>query len=640
MGHQMGAAPNYKPDGQLSNYGVVGGDLLRAYYNGTGYELENNAKEGVSSTKPATLGANNYQGPGGGEFYYGDHLGGNAAGAGTAAGHYETLMGGLALLPGSDEVRATVGDPLGFSSGGLGSFNNTTGNKQNGFTLYAEAMGGVQYKSNGLGDLELICDEAPLQIGNYVWLDADQDGVQDPNEAPITNVIVTLWKGATQIASTTTNAKGEYYFSAKSVLGAAWTGTGADTSLVPNTAYSIKIQKNTQASINSLNLTTTDATTNFGNDQTDNDASMVGNFATINLTTGDVGTINHTYDFGFATVPACTPPNAGSNLTVCGGTCNTLTGTAPTTGTWTANSTNTSGATLSITTAGVAQVCFSNTASGTYQFIYTVSGCEDTMNVVVTPKPNAGTDKVVCYNAGAGTATMTASGIGTWAALAGNAGTSTITSNTSATTTVTNFSAAGIYKYTWTNAACVDTVMITVSDGLSGMAYRDYNSDGIMDANETQGVENIKVRLYDHAGLLIDSTYTNANGQYAFPMLTAAAGQVKIEFVKSTYPSYVQESFKGTNNGTDVQFVTPPSCSVNLGLKDKGDYCGTNPIIVTPIFVDGASTANATAIDEAMYSLNYNDYTAKTTEATRTETGSTWGIAYSKKQNNYIQQHS
>ena len=32
-----------------------------------------------------------------------------------------------------------------------------------------------------------------------------------------------------------------------------------------------------------------------------------------------------------------------------------------------------------------------------------------------------------------------------------------------------------------------------------------------------------------------------------------------------------------------------------------------------------------------MYSLNYNDYTAQTTEATRTETGSTWGLAYSKK---------
>ena len=308
MGHQMGSSGNIKPTGQLENFAAVGGDLLRAHFDGTSFVLENNGTAGAIST----MGAGNGQGIGGGEFYFGDHLGGsNTNGASTSDGHFETLMGGLAFLPGSNEVITTSGDVLTYNSGGLAKFSNITGDKTAGFDLYSSTYGGVQEKSNGLGDIEIICDAAPIQIGNYVWLDTDQDGVQDPNEAPITNVIVTLWKGATQIASTTTNAKGEYYFSAKSVLGAAWTGTGADTSLVPNTAYTVKIQKNTQASISSLQLTTTNATANSGNDQTDNDAVMNGNFAQIDLITGNAGSVNHTYDFGFS---SCAKPTISISI--------------------------------------------------------------------------------------------------------------------------------------------------------------------------------------------------------------------------------------------------------------------------------------------------------------------------------------
>ncbi len=89
--------------------------------------------------------------------------------------------------------------------------------------------------------------------------------------------------------------------------------------------------------------------------------------------------------------PVCTKPNAGSNATVCGGNCMNISGTSPATGTWTAQAGNPAGATLGSTNAGVAQVCFNSSASGSYNFIYTVSGgCTDTMTIVANTPATVG----------------------------------------------------------------------------------------------------------------------------------------------------------------------------------------------------------------------------------------------------------
>ncbi|MEZ4707417.1 MAG: SdrD B-like domain-containing protein [Caldilineaceae bacterium] len=51
-------------------------------------------------------------------------------------------------------------------------------------------------------------------IGNYVWLDADGNGVQDAGEEPISNVTVQLFDGnGNLVATTTTDANGLYGFS-------------------------------------------------------------------------------------------------------------------------------------------------------------------------------------------------------------------------------------------------------------------------------------------------------------------------------------------------------------------------------------------------------------------------------------------
>jgi hypothetical protein len=328
FGHQSGAM-NYglgTGTGTKQFSSIVGGDILRADYTLGTYVLENNGRVG----ERITAGTNNNQGPGGGEYYIGESYTFTNSG-GVITGHEENMLGGLAISWGSNRTIISVMDPKSFLTGGLNSLNNSTGARAASLQLYTTTYttGSASTtfgKAAGIGDVETLCSTSPMEIGNYVWIDTDRDGVQDPCELPLPNVTVSLWKGATQIASTTTNSSGEYYFSSKYLLGATWTGTGTDTTLLTNTAYQLRIST-TQTAITTPNyqLTTANNTTNSGNDQNDSDAALSGTNAVIAFTTGAAGSTNHTYDFGFFACPTITNPStlqsicvdaSGSNITV------------------------------------------------------------------------------------------------------------------------------------------------------------------------------------------------------------------------------------------------------------------------------------------------------------------------------------
>ncbi|MFK8162792.1 MAG: SdrD B-like domain-containing protein, partial [Lewinella sp.] len=221
MGHQMGAS-NTRPDGSaLENY-HAGGDILRVCKINGDFFMQ-------GSVGGCANNAANNEGPNGGEFYFQDHYN-ITTGQGQAGGviHAETSVGGLALHKTRGEVAVSSYDPFNnhFVSGGINWFNNTSGLARNpGYMIYiGETTGGLSLgtgtfgKANGLGDLELFCDPLPIQIGNYVWLDTDEDGVQDACEDPVTGLPVTLFTKdengtLTQVAMTTTDATtGEYYF--------------------------------------------------------------------------------------------------------------------------------------------------------------------------------------------------------------------------------------------------------------------------------------------------------------------------------------------------------------------------------------------------------------------------------------------
>ena len=77
--------------------------------------------------------------------------------------------------------------------------------------------------------------------------------------------------------------------------------------------------------------------------------------------------------------------------------------------------------------------------------------------------------------------------------------------------------------------------------------WNDANSDGIQDAGEA-GVNGVKVYLLDGTGVIIDSTFTNPSGGYAFTGL--AAGDYQVQFVLPTgFTASPQTT--GTADGSD-----------------------------------------------------------------------------------------
>lgn len=49
-------------------------------------------------------------------------------------------------------------------------------------------------KSNQMGDIEILCNNTPIELGNRIWFDVNSNGIQDPNELPISGVKVILQK--------------------------------------------------------------------------------------------------------------------------------------------------------------------------------------------------------------------------------------------------------------------------------------------------------------------------------------------------------------------------------------------------------------------------------------------------------------
>ncbi|MEO0341189.1 MAG: SdrD B-like domain-containing protein, partial [Bacteroidota bacterium] len=214
---QIGNADNY-PDGTApaGERAVGGGDILRAAAAGNGFVLENNGMvNGISGA-----GVGNFQGPGFGEFYD-DNFFNEISGVGTRLSHAEIGLGAVAIAPGSGQLITTVVDPnnsITFSIG-IRGLDNTTGQIDFGYTIFRGNSGGGQSnfgKGGGLGDVELLCPvQGKIEIGNYVWVDFNLNGVQDPCEMPIDGVPVSLYnKDDGQFEAVTTTANGgQYYFS-------------------------------------------------------------------------------------------------------------------------------------------------------------------------------------------------------------------------------------------------------------------------------------------------------------------------------------------------------------------------------------------------------------------------------------------
>ncbi len=262
---------------------------------------------------------------GNGEFFYAEFFQG-----GDGNGHGELALGGLAMLPGTKEILSVMYDPTGYGQQGMARFSTATGARSGQIVLVPNPS--PFNKANGLGDVELLCDALPIQIGNYVWVDTDADGVQDPCELPLAGVKVDLYKkDGTLIGQTTTSAAGEYYFDHTNVDTIAPYGTGGFTGMSPNTAYVIVLGKtmtqyNTATNMltigaNTYQLTASNTGQGTGADQNDNDGTILSGInAAVNgypgycATTPSEGS-NHTFDFGVK--PPCSITVTSATPTAC-----------------------------------------------------------------------------------------------------------------------------------------------------------------------------------------------------------------------------------------------------------------------------------------------------------------------------------
>ena len=162
-------------------FGPQPGELIRACPGGPGWVFEQNGTCGPRTT----MGANNLEGPGGGEFYFGDA---------SITFDPSSAHGSLALRPGGTELAVTTADNHHTGASGIRWFSAPTGAATRAYDIYRDTAppGDFFGKGTGLGDVELLCSLPPFEAGNRVWLDEDGDGIQDPSEPPIAGVRVDL----------------------------------------------------------------------------------------------------------------------------------------------------------------------------------------------------------------------------------------------------------------------------------------------------------------------------------------------------------------------------------------------------------------------------------------------------------------
>ena len=117
-------------------------------------------------------------------------------------------------MPGTGEIVATVYDPL-FNtySGGLHKYNTTNGQKVSAKELYNHNISDYFGKATGFGDINSECGVLPIEVGNFVWMDTNDNGIQDAGESPVSNLkLIICDDQCNEIGTTTTDFNGNYVF--------------------------------------------------------------------------------------------------------------------------------------------------------------------------------------------------------------------------------------------------------------------------------------------------------------------------------------------------------------------------------------------------------------------------------------------
>lgn len=298
------------------------------------------------------------------------------------------------------------------------------------------------------------------QVGNFVWYDLNQDGIQNANEKGISGVTVTLYDQLGNIVATTiTDASGFYKFT--DVAPGTYTigfSTPPGLSISPNNG---PIGDPSNSDANPLSGLTAPFTVVAGDDITYIDAGMYNISVNAPLLSGLGDRVwydmnqNGLQDAGETGVSGVTATlYQADGIT----------------------------AISSVVTDGFGNYVFNALPSGQY-----VVGFSNLPASYAITTQNAGSDSTVNSDIDAGTGK----------------------------TAVINL---GEGQYNMTYDAGIFNTNPTNNNSIGDFVWNDANKDGIQDPGE-QGVPGITVTLYDNADNIIAITSTDANGFYLFPDL-------------------------------------------------------------------------------------------------------------------------
>ena len=559
-----------------TNYsGLARGDILRACANGVGgWTLEANGSCGALTT----AGANNQMGPGGGEYYFQD-LQLNPL-------HNEVSFGAQLQIPGFPDVVSVIHNPIenlnAVSDGGIKWYNNQTGTTTRGYLVFdASGNPALFQKANGLGDLEALCDPAPLEIGNRVWNDSNGNGIQDAGEPGIDGVTVELYRDNLLVGSTTTNNSGQYYFNNTNVNqnGAfgivPGTGTAGGAS-----AYEIRIPNatgaNQQPTLTGFHLTQALADlspTGFLRDANGGADGANAVYAIPYTALANVGDNNHSYDFGFT---AAAPPPEVIDLEIV----KTVTPKTYLLGTETNVTfvfTVTNHGPLDVTQANVVDNQPANVTFTSWACAIGAPGIGNVINACGTASGNGNLATTVTLNNGA-TAIFTIN------ATIGNTAMGTVI-NSASESLPAGFTQNPAQNLPDQSSAQVTPVTPTPTlAALGDYVWLDTNRNGLQDAGEPP-VAGVTVTLSSGVGIRLATATTTANGLYHFIDLNP--GDYTVCFTLPAGKEFTQ-SKQGNDPTRDSDADPISGCTSKITLTAGQNDLTWDAGLVTPVVVTSA----------------------------------------------------
>jgi hypothetical protein len=173
---------------------------------------------------------------------------------------------------------------------------------------------------------------------------------------------------------------------------------------------------------------------------------------------------------------------------------------------------------------------------------------------------------------------------------------------------------------------------------VSGIAFRDHNGNGILEAVSEPGIPNVLVKVFNAYDFLLGQTLTDASGNYSFSSsLVPATTPIRVEFSAPTASTGLQFSTNSSMYGSNVQFSTAPSVGINVAMSSLKDYipASNNNADVFMVRMYGLTYPLAGSMtDTALFTFkeNSNSTTPLPVKiAASGQIGSTWGVAYHKQ---------